>query len=150
MTAFRRFVNSVTALSLLASLTVDHQLFLYLLRTKIFHLLCKPSLRFAVILRIIGKLQELSPRTRLVVALHRFTERSDHREDTDAFKPCRVSYQGSVLSSGSDSVRHLPRENGKIISPRLSLFIPLLIIAFSVIHMIFICSTSAGLSSLFW
>ena len=50
----------------------------------------------------------------------------------------------------SVSVRHLPRENGKIIIPRLSLFIPFLIIAFSVIHMIFICSTSAGLSSLFW
>ena len=71
-------------------------------------------LRFAVILRILGKLQEFPPRTRLVVALHRFAERSEHRDDTDALKLCRVSCPAFVLSSGSVSVRHLQRENRKM------------------------------------
>ena len=71
-------------------------------------------LRFAVILRILGKLQEFPPRTRLVVALHRCPERSEHRDDSDAWRLCRVSCPAFVFSSGSVFVRYLQRENRKM------------------------------------
>ena len=43
-----------------------------------------------------------------------FRERSEQRDDTDALKLRRGSHQESVFSSGSDSVRHLSRENRKM------------------------------------